>query len=197
MYTPVRTAAPGSTPVSVEEAKAHCRVDDTASDDLITALIEAAVSHLDGWTGILGRCLMQQTWRQDFDCFAPCLRLPLYPVSSVTVIQYDDAEGVTQTIDSANYALLDDDRGAYVRFKDSYDFATLYDGGASPPVRVTYVAGYADAASVPAAIKAAIKLMVGAWFENREESIIGVPVAGLTESVAVKALLGPFRRTRV
>ena len=39
-------------------------------------------------------------------------------------------------------------------------------------VRVRYVAGYSDAASVPESIKAWIKLQVGAMYENRESEVV-------------------------
>ena len=57
MLSPVRTVAPTSTPVSLDEAKIHCRVDHTDEDDLITGLIAAATENLDGCGGILGRAL--------------------------------------------------------------------------------------------------------------------------------------------
>lgn len=46
--SPVRTAAPAELPITLAEAKAHCRVDYTDDDAFITSLIGAAVSHLDG-----------------------------------------------------------------------------------------------------------------------------------------------------
>ena len=64
MHRPVLVTPPAETPVSRTEAKAHLRVDGTGDDDLIDGLIDAAVAHLDGYTGILGRCMVTQTWRQ-------------------------------------------------------------------------------------------------------------------------------------
>lgn len=61
--TPVLITAPTSQPVTLAEAKAHCRVDGTDDDALLAGLIAAAVGHMDGWTGVLGRCIMPQTWR--------------------------------------------------------------------------------------------------------------------------------------
>jgi len=79
MYAPIRTTPPATLPVSLTEAKLHLRVDHDDEDLLIEGLIGAATDHLDGWTGILGRCLEEQEWRQDFDGFEN-FRLPLYPV---------------------------------------------------------------------------------------------------------------------
>jgi uncharacterized phiE125 gp8 family phage protein len=135
---------------------------------------------------------VQQTWRQDYDDFRSCLRLPLFPVLSITSVKYVDTDGVEQTVDSANYVLLTDERGAYVEFADGYSFPAL--NAASAAVRIAYVAGYGAASTVPPAIKQAMLLLIGAWYENREQTAIGVTVAGLPRSVAVDALLAPFRR---
>lgn len=192
MYRPVLVTAPSVTPISLTEAKAHLDVTYTEKDTLITALIAAATAHLDGWTGILGRCLVTQTWRQDFDRFNRCLRLPLYPVSSITSVKYDDTADVEQTIAGSNYDLLDDDLGAHVRFKDDYSFPSIHDD--RPAVRVTYVAGYADAAAVPDAIKHAMLLLVRHWFDNPSAVIVGT--ISSPAPMAVDALLGPYRRIK-
>ncbi len=194
MYRPVLVTAPSDTPITRTEVKAQLDVSYTDKDTLIDGLIAAAVSHLDGWTGILGRCLMQQTWRQDFDTFSRCpLRLPLFPVISITSVKYDDTSGVEQTVTSSNYELLVDDLGYYVRFIDDYLFPnTEFEGG--PHLRVTYVAGYATAADVPAAIKQAMFLMIRQWFDNPTAVIVGQSVEKMP--FAVDALLAPWRRIR-
>ena len=61
--TPTLITPAVAMPVTLAEAKAHCRVDGSEDDAVLSALIAGAVGHLDGWTGILGRCIMPQTWR--------------------------------------------------------------------------------------------------------------------------------------
>lgn len=190
MHVPVRTVAPALTPVTLTEVKAHCRVEDTASDAVLTGLINAAVSHLDGWSGVIGRCLVTQTWRQDYDAFERCLRLPLGPVASITSVTSRNTAGQLATVNGDNYALKTDALGSYVRFKNDYTFPT--DLNETSAVSVTYVAGSA-VADVPAALKQAILLLVGLWFENRESTIIG-NVAAVHLPVAVDALIAPYRR---
>lgn len=192
MYRPVLVTAPSATPISLTEAKAQLDVSYTDKDTLITSLIAAATAYLDGWTGILGRCLVTQTWRQDFDRFNRCLRLPLYPVSTITSVKYDDESDVEQTIAASNYDLLDDDLGAFVRFKDTYSFPSIHDD--RPAVRVTYAAGYASAAAVPDAIKQAMLLLVRHWFDNPSAVIVGT-ISG-PAPMAVDALLAPWRRIK-
>ena len=189
MYRPVLVTAPASTPVTLAEAKAALDVGYTDKDTLITALIAAATGHLDGWSGILGRCIITQTWRQDFDRFARCLRLPLFPVASITSVKYDDASDTEQTISGTNYALRCDDLGYYVEFRDTYSFAAI--STVRPAVRVTYVAGEAAA---PDAIKCAMLLLIRHWFDNPTAVVVGV--IAQTMPMAVDALLAPYRRVK-
>ncbi len=191
MHRPVLVTAPTTMPVDIEDAKLACRVTHDDEDTLITELLKSAVAHLDGWTGILGRCLEEQTWRQDFDGFAKCLRLPLEPVISVSSVKYRSTAGTLSTVSSDDYALLRDDLGAYVRFKDAYTYpGDLYQVGA---VQVEFLAGYPQAngaSTVPADIKAAIKLLVGHWYQHRE----AVTDGSITElPMAVNALLSKHR----
>jgi uncharacterized phiE125 gp8 family phage protein len=187
---PALVTPPAATPVSLAEAKAHLRKDDTDEDTLIEGLIAAATAHLDGSTGILGRCLVTQTWRQDLDQW-PCdgtIRLPLLPAQSATV-QYVAADGTPTALPTNDFQLVADARGASVRRVDGATWPNL----ACRPdaVRVTFIAGYGAAAAVPMAIKQAMLLLVGHWFENREAVQIGQAPSELP--LAVDALIRPYR----
>lgn len=189
MLAPVRTSAPATTPVSLTEAKAHCRVDDSNSDTVLTALIAAATDHMDGWSGVLGRALVTQTWQQDFDGFAADgLRLPLGPAASVSSVTYYDADNAQQTLSADVYRLFTDAIGPYVGLKPDQDWPNAY--SRPDAVRVTYVAG-AAASDVPAAIKTAMLLLIGHWFENREAVAVGTATV---LPLSVDVLLAPYRR---
>lgn len=194
MYRPVLVTPPSAAPVTLDEVKAHLREDSTDQDALIGGLIAAAVMHLDGWTGILGRCLMPQTWRQDYNCFERCLRLPLFPVTSISSVKYEDEAGTVQTISASNYALQNDDLGAFIRFKSTYTFAGV--SAERPAVHAEYVAGYADADDVPAPLKAAMLLMIGHWYANREAVSIGSGIQTQVVPMAADMLIAPYRRIR-
>lgn len=190
MYAPVRTVPPATTPVSLTEVKAHCRVDGADSDTVLTALLNAAVDHLDGWRGILGRALVTQTWQQDFDGFGR-LRLALGPVASITSVTYYDTDNAQQALSTDVYTLRNDERGAYVDLKVDQDWPSTY--ARVDAVRVTYIAGVA-AADVPASIKAAIYLLVSHWNENRE----AVKEGAMSQlPLGVAALIAPHRRMNV
>lgn len=175
--------APAETPVSLAEAKAHCRVDHDTDDDLIELYITAAVSHLDGAGGSLGRCLVTQEWAVDLDEFPDEISLPLAPLQSVDAVKYLDASGDTQTVNASTYV-------------QKHGVVSLASGASWPEpldqagaVWVEFTAGYGAAEDVPAPIKAAILLMVGHWYANRE----AVAESGMQElPMAVKALTMPF-----
>lgn len=202
MYRPVLVTPPTIKPVTLAEAKAHCRVDHDDDDAKLTALIAAATSYADGWTGILGRCLVEQTWRQDYDGFV-CwsesrhhggrqLRLPLFPVIGVNSVTYIDALGTEQTVAAGSYTLKSDDRGAYVEFVSTYSFPTVSSERAS--VSVEYDAGYEAGGDepLPDSIKHGLLLLIGHWYANRETVVVGVQA--LSVPMASEALFAPHRR---
>lgn len=193
MLAPVRISAPETTPVSLSEAKAHLRVDFDDDDTLITALVDAATAHVDGWTGILGRALVTQSWRQDYHSFGCRMRLPLAPPISITSISYYDGDNDQQALSADTYPLATDAVGPFVALQPDQEWPGTYDR--KDAVSITYVAGYGDPDAVPASIKAAILLIVGHLYENREAVVVGVNAETLP--MAVDALLAPYRRVGV
>lgn len=196
MIKPVRTSGPAAlTFLTLAEAKAHCRVDDADSDALITSLISAVESYLDGYTGILGRALINQTWRVNLCDWPECdIRLPLSPVSTITSIKYYDTANAQQTISGANYSMHEDALSPYVKFISTYSTPTLYDR--DDAIEVLFVAGYgATASDVPAAIRHAALMTIGHLYENRETVVIDSTAVKLP--MAADALLAPFRRVGV
>lgn len=192
MHAPVLVTPAAATPISADEAKTHLKVEGSDEDALIEGLVKGATQHLDGYAGVLGCCLVTQTWRQDFDDFAKILRLPMR-AAGVTSISWVDAAGATASIDAANYELQADALGSFVRFIDDYDFPG--DLAETRAVRVTYTAGYGDAAAVPAPLKVAILLLVGHWYANREAVNVGNITSELPLGVAM--LIAPYRRVGV
>lgn len=194
-YRAVLTEAPEEVPLTIEEAKRHLNVTHSDDDTYIEALLAAGVAHLDGSRGIVGP-LLTQSWRQDFDGFADCLRLPLRPAQEITSLTYKDASNVAQTVSGSNYSLLEDDLGPFVRFLPTYVTPVTYINGAAPVVSVTFVAGYGDEPEdVPQAIRQALLLLIGHWYQNREAVVIGPTPNQLP--MAVDALLAPYRTMMV
>lgn len=183
MLAPVLIAPPDDLPASLDLAKLHLRVDHDDDDVLISSLINAAVDHLDGWTGVLGRCLVEQVWRQDFDALAPCLPLQLGPVIEIVSVKYVDDRGDVQTLDPDGYRLRSDAGGRWRLDLTSWP--------SSRTASVTYKAGFNV---VPPAITTAILMLVAHWYANREAAAAGDLA---TVPMAVDALVVPYRRVGV
>jgi len=196
MLKPVRTVAPLVEPISLEEARARLRIDHHEEDPLIAALIAAATALLDGWSGILRRALINQTWVQKFPRFpaGAVLGLALAPVQSIVSVSYFDADNVQRTLDASVYALLDDELGPFVTRQVDQAWPATF--AREDAVSVTYVAGYGPSGDdVPAAIRHAMHLIIGHWYEHRESVVVGTNMVHLP--LAVNALLGPYRGIRL
>ena len=189
MLAPVRTVAPAVPLLTIEDVKAHLRVDHADEDALISGLIDAAAAHLDGYGGILGRALVTQTWAVDFPTFTNRMDVPLGPIQSAT-IQYYDSLNAQQTLATSVYAVLSDGLGPYVTLKYNQQWPQTYTR--DDAVRITWVAGYGTAAAVPAAIRSAMLLLIAHWYDNRAAVSVGDSVSEMPFAVA--SLLAPFRR---
>ena len=185
-YAPALVTPPAVLPVSLAEAKLHLRVDASSEDDLIDLYLQTAVDYLDGYSGLLGKAIITQTWRQTFDDFLYPLRLPLV-ASSITSLTYVNTAGSTVTLDSASYVLRRDALGSYVEPVETADWPAT--GLELAAVNVTFVSG-AALADVPAAIRTLILLLVGGFYANRESA---GPIA-LPENGAVGLLIARHRK---
>lgn len=162
---------PSAEPVTLDEAKKQCRVDSDEDDLVISGMISAAVSYLDGPSGVYGRAIMPQVWQLDLPGWTDAITLPVEPVRSVSVT-YTDPDGAAQTMPSSSYLL-----STWPSFATEWRFVS---GAARPalidseyPVSITINAGFADAAAVPPELKAAMLMMIGTLYENRESVVVG------------------------
>lgn len=167
--------------VSMDEARAHLRVDEGEEDLLISSLIDVATAWLDGPDGWLGRALGEQVLEARLDTWPRPLRLPCPPLLSVEAASYVDPNGVVQQIPIVG-GLLDLGSWPCVR-------------GREGDIVIRYRAGYVSsngASTVPAPIRHAILLMVSHLFNNRDAvTVTAAQPAKLP--LGVDALLSPFR----
>lgn len=186
---------PAMEPVSRNEAKAHLRVDLSDDDTLIDSLITAVRTHVEQ---VLSRTLVTQTLDLPLDCFPAGreIRLPRPPLVSVTSVTYTDDEGNVGSVDAGEYVVDTDRKPGRVVLKNgrAWPAVTLREAAG---VRVRYVAGYGDAAAVPGPIKAAILLLVGTLYENREDTLVAQGVTVMQLPFGVEALLMPYKVIRV
>lgn len=158
----------------------------TTGDPYLTALIQAARQFAEQE---LNRKLITQTLDAYFDEFPD--EFSLFPLQSVTSITYVDLDGVTQTLAATEYSV------------DKYSVPariTLAYGKSWPSVRdqanavtVRFVAGYGDAADVPAGIRQWMLMRIATLYENRAEiTIDGRGMVQLPQNF-VDCLLDPYR----
>lgn len=166
---PVRVSGPQGQLVSLHDLRAHLGVVGSHDDDRITQLAEAAVAHLDGWRGALGRCILPQSWRVGYTEEGRHL-LPFPDVSEVSAV---DEAGVAVAAVLSHGA-----RGSYV---------TL------PGAAVVTMTAAIGQDALPM-LRTAVCMLVGHWYNQREAVIVGAISSELP--LAFNALIGPLRWVR-
>jgi uncharacterized phiE125 gp8 family phage protein len=165
-----RTVAPAAL-MSVADAKAHCRIDTSADDSYVDALIQVATDRLDGPSGITGRALVTQTWtvsvREPGE--RDRLYIPLTPVQSITSISYYDGNGDVQAATVADFNFVNGRNWAYLEPLAGRSWPSTQDR--PDAITVTFVAGFGAAADVPANLVHAARLLVSHYYENREQGV--------------------------
>lgn len=170
----VRTIAPASPLISRDDLKLHLRVDGDDEDSLIEGLFASAMSHIDGPRGVLGRCIQPQTWAFEAEPWSGFLRMPFIGVSQVSASTQVDGDPVSLALATRSCGVWTE-----VRLDD------VVDGLVSVEVK----ASTTDDAWP--AIIAAVKLLVGHWYENREAVVTGTIATALP--ISVDRLLSPLK----
>lgn len=178
---------PASEPVTLAEAKLHCKVDGSDDDTLITALI---ISAREQAQHRLGRALITQTLEQVLAAFPDGIKLPLPPAKTIVSVKYIDSAGILQTLDPAAYELDKDSSPGWL--VPAYGLAWPSARAVPNAVRVRYTAGYGAAADVPASIKSWMLLAIGTLYSQREVVITGTLVQDLPHYF-FDGLLDPYR----
>lgn len=174
---------PANEPISLVEAKAHLREDSSDQDDLIAIFIKAARQHAEKF---LGRALIAQTWDLYLDAFPTeddlgWIEIPLPPLIGVDGVFYVDGNGDEQEFSVASYNVVGthgrDNVRARVELTSSGAWPTTSD--TTNAVRIRFTAGYQDTSVSPVEdavdddIRAAILLILGSFYANREQVVIG------------------------
>lgn len=184
----VVVVTPPAEVLSTETCKAHLRVEWPDDDVLIAGLARAAEQHLAAPAGWLGRSIGLQELELRTSCFRACEALPYGPVQSVSSVAYVDESGATHTVAADVYQLVDEGTiAARLALKAGQSWPFQFEPAAE--IRVRYLAGYPEEQE-PAPLRAAMLLLVGHWYANRE----AVTEAALSPvPMAVEALCAPFR----
>lgn len=176
---PIVLSGPVLEPVTLAEAKAHCRIDSSGvdQDSLIEIYISAARDYLEFVTKrTIHRKLLQHNLDQ-WPCYG-AVDLPFAtPLLSIESIVYVDSDEVSHTWDASNYATSAGSRKKWGRVLLKSGCAFPGDSlSPSDPIRITYYAGIDPSASPviepEANEKLAILQLVARFFDIPEAEMI-------------------------
>lgn len=199
--TPYRSlivqTAPAVEPVTLAEAKAHCKVDISDDDAYISSLITMSRQYVEQ---ILDISLISQTLEARYDTFPLWeIVLPRPPMATGTVtVIYRDEGGTNRTITSAASAFQVDNLVTPGRIYPLYNGVWPATRGDENSVTVRWPAGYgASGAAVPATIKHLILLQVAHLYEMRQPVVAGfsqvLPVPQTFETLLAASGWGGYR----
>jgi uncharacterized phiE125 gp8 family phage protein len=181
----ITVIGPAIEPILVADMKIHLRVQHTAEDALIGSLIGAARAHVEG---VLGRSLALQALELTLEAFPEReIKLPRPPIASVASVRFRDFNGALQPLGPESYALFPHDIAPLLLPAFGVVWPATF--AALDAVKIAFTSGYAD---VPEDILAAMKMLVGHLYRNRE----AVSENGLKEvPMGVNFLLDKYRTT--
>ncbi len=176
---------PVGEPVSLAELKAQARIETDADDTVLTALITAARRWVEQETGL---ALLPQSWRLWLDCWPEqdALILPRAPLRSIVNVTLYDVAGNASTWSSAAYQADTTALPGRLLCNDGQSWPLP--GRARRGIAISFSAGYADAASIPAPLQLALKQLATWWAEQRGDEAAQQAIPQM-----VRSLLAPYR----
>lgn len=178
-------------PVTLLEAKTQCRImdGDTTHDDRLTSIIWQAAATIESLIDCKTSATTMELVLDEFP--NGDIEIPLYPVTAISSVKYDDADDVEQTMLVADYWTQLAGYRPMLRAVTSWPATKACKPGA---VRIQFVVGF-TAATLPKDLKQAILMRVGEFFDQKGESVTGPEVFETVNSV--EHLIGPHRRAYV
>jgi uncharacterized phiE125 gp8 family phage protein len=175
-YTVV--TAPSAEPITLAEAKLFLKEDGSDNDALITSMIVAARTVVEGKAN---RSLVTQTRKLSLDDF-PSKEIQIYgsPIQSITHVKYYDSDNVLQTLAATNYQIDITVEPGRFDISSTGEWPDTYDRFNA--VEITFVSGYGGASDVPANLKDAMYFMIGHWYENRQDVVVGKIASEIPQS---------------
>lgn len=175
-YTITKATEPTQKALDLQFVKDYLRVDNNDEDVLINSLITAAKNKIEHMTG---RVLISTTFDIWFPCFYDVMVLPKNPITAISYVKYYDAANTLQTLSSSYYDYNLDDSFPEIKAAYNYTYPNTYDRAKA--VNVRFVAGWTQA-TIPEDLRIAMLLIVGHYFENRQNVVVGRQVNELPQA---------------
>lgn len=179
----------------MSEAKAHLNVSGTSKDTYIGTLISTARGQIEKY---LRRALITQKWKVYYDCWQHELLIPFGNLQIVAdesvIVKYRNISGTLTTLTESDYywVVTTTDPGRIVRKYDATYPELQY--GRPDAIEIAFTAGYgADASAIPDEIKHAMKLLIGNYYSNREDIVIGSGVTVNKIPSYITDLIHPYK----
>lgn len=188
----VLTSGPALEPVTVAEAKAHARIDDSVEDVLIASLILTSRLHIEA---ALGLALITQGWTLSLDRWPKPgpVELPLRPAQSISAVRLIARDGTPHALDSGSYRL--DTASVLPRLVAQHDVWPVPERRHAG-IEIAFVAGYGDTPEdVPQPIRHALLCLVAHWYEHRDPFQMGARETAVPP--AIGELLKPYQVPRL
>lgn len=182
-------------PITLEEARKHLRIEAFGSplehpdDDYINTCITVAREFCEQY---LERALAAHTIQMALDDFpSQGIPIPLAPTVGITSVIYVDTDDAEQTVATSVYALDDYSEPNWIVLKAGQRWPVTNQGANN--VKILMTVGYAPT-NVPAPIKAAMLLIIGNQYENRQQDVLGnTRISFNSLPLGVYNLLQPYR----
>ena len=158
--------------IETSMAKSHLRVSSSADDTYIQNLIFAATHDIEHY---LNCNLMEASCTQWCDTWEDTLELYHSPIMntrrlSVTTIRYYKDDTLT-TWDASNYIVDNVSSPTRIGLANNKTYPTIDERIGA--IQINYTSGFSEVSQVPQDIKQAILILVGQWYENRQEAVVG------------------------
>ena len=183
-------ALPSSQLLTLDQARAHLRKDDSDEDAAITAAIAAASLRIDGPDSITGLAMLRRP-HVGLGELADRVTLEVGPDAALTKVEVLQAGAWSDVTARFGLRRVRDQRADLVLLASQPLPAADDD---EENLRVTVTAGFADAVESPrlAPVRQACLLLAAHYFENRAAAAFGGGYGELP--MGVRALLKPYSR---
>ena len=153
------------------EVKLYLKVDSDADDNYIDDLLVAAQRSCEEYTN---RFFTETTVLQYGDTWDDAKELLKSHLTTMTSIQYYDSDNTLQTLATSVYTYDTALMPTRIALKPDQSFPALADK--INAVEIKYNSGEATVGDVNFAIKQAVLLTIGHWYQNRSAVVVGSQV---------------------
>lgn len=178
-------------PVTLSQAKAHLRIDSTDDDTYVTTLISVARSACENYLGYMLGYNSAVSFYLDKFPNETVIHLNGVWQPGTVVITYYDENDAQQTWAAANYFVDSHSQPARIFLKESGEYPDTSDNVPSGIKIGMTNAGPSDVDEIPKAIHQAILLVIGRYYELRQDVVTGTIATEIPKMV--EHLLNPYR----